>query len=558
MSVYRCGTCEAERSALRWQELATVKAKDPAHSTLMWPEKAALKDVGWTRPSDEAGWGPQYRDLSPESYPAYLQARSKCTWQSSGTLGQHNSAIATNHGFREYQPMSSESAMKQPIPLINTSVKVCTLPLEWTPDGGWTQWIITRVEDVEPRSKQGAYHGSYRTWGFLSPQNIDVILARPPPGTGDLFVVQSINTALDSMGGAISYPPLNTHHSNTFLYGTGQGGINGKTSNHFTSWLPTVSAMGSAERGMRHADFVECEPGNQDPNACSLISLEKGGTNVGFLMSNQTYEQTDSLYNLLGTPWKGHEDENGMWQADKIVLEFGRKYAGGPKGILHRTPFWGFDIAINQNGISWQPDATRASCGGAVCYGISVSWHVIRIPATMHIRSSWLHTHPMVPNEVFVLEGDVERMLPTKLVTACYAGGGCAEQLGGQHRGFRPMKAGPPYVEEHDVSLHSIGLTADEVLQHVLEKSAQQRAKNGRGPLRCQYKSRNIVVDGRVYTRAAARAVATAHRCDNWTLPTGSRLSLLVFSHPTAPERTDLKFRQMFSQHVRWYAYATT
>jgi len=324
------------------------------------------------------------------------------------------------------------------------------------------------------------------------------------------------------------------------LYGPGEGGVQSGT---VAPWLKNVSVFPFPVRGMRHADWVECEEGVQDTNACAFVRLDQGEGRFGFQMSERTYEATDSLFNLVGEGQPGG-----------ITLEFGRKYAGSANGsALHRTPLIGIDLSMNGHGDSWCPDAIKNSCGRR-CAGISVSWHATRMPVTLRFRASWLHTHAQAPIEVLVLAGDVEEMLPQKLVAACYGRGSCFKHPNGQ-RGQRPDLKG----ELHDMSLQKYGFTAASVLEHVLRYSQKHMGEHGSATLRCQYKSRNHVVNGVAYVRSAARSNATAHLCDDWLVRAGSDVSLLAFSHPLRPDRTDIKHGKeatWYSQHVRWYGFA--
>ena len=506
--MFACGTCDAELSTQLWQGVG------------------APLPPGWTPAISDEGWQlGAYRDLSPESYESYLDARARCEWKSTGTLATHNWRVATDAGH-SYAP--NVSGTDRRIPFMSAPTKVCVLPPEYekAESGSWTQWVITRVENIT-FGRRGILHSVYKQWGFYSNDNIDVNIAKPKPSgrPSKTFVVQTINTASSMLDEQpLAYPPLHTHHVNTFLGGKGAG----------PRWLRNFSVFIGTVHGMRHADFYECMPGVEDPNACSLIRLDKGAGKLGYSVTDYQYEHSVSLFNIVGEVPKGYKAHKNM------VLEFGRKYTVEEEGTLHaRKPLYGFDMSINGCGDTFIP---RASLEGS----ISVAWRVFqKLPTSLKFHSSWLHTHAQLASEVFVLEGDIEKVLPLELVAACYASEGSCEVASNGQRGQRRVRG----VEQRDMSLQQLGLTAASVLKHVMAGSSAIT-------LRCQYKSRNVVVNGVSYTRSAARTTASARTCDDWTVSAGSHISILVFSHPLASSRNDLKVGKAHPQHIRWYANA--
>ena len=523
-----CGTCEAERS------------------TLLWP---AVAGHGWTRPMSEVGWHlPSYRDLSPKSYPSYLEERARCKWKDAGTLAEHNSKVAADAGWPQPQDMFGRMPDgSSRLPFANATTKVCTLPPEVDGSGSWTQWVITRVAGVAPRGRRASYHPGYRQWGFLSAQAIFVCIPRPRAAraASSTFVVQSINSIYNATSGkSVGYPPLHTHHANTFLYGA----VRAQHLEPALMYSTNLSVFASSVHGMRHADFVECEEGVEDTNACALVRLDKGGRLAGYPVYDRSYECSDSLLNFLGSgEMRFVPDLHGKYTREEMDLEFGRKYAVDADGAADaRASLYAFDFALGGSGNTFHPHAFKSG-------RISVGWHVYHLPATLRFHSSWVHTHAQGAVEVFVLEGDVEEMLPARLVHACYARGGSCEDVP-QHgrRGQRSV----PNVEQNDMLPGKVNLTAASVLQSVIAYSEGRMATDGTQTLRCQYKSRNAVVDGLSYTRASAQASATLPTCADWTASAGSYISLLVFSHPPGPGRSDFVVGKAMSQHVRWYSNA--
>eukprot|EP00959_Pyramimonas_sp_CCMP1952_P297085 6215316-Pyramimonas_sp.AAC.1 len=57
-----------------------------------------------------------------------------------------------------------------------------------------------------------------------------------------------------------------------------------------------------------------------------------------------------------------------------------------------------------------------------------------------------------------------------------------------------------------------------------------------------------------VYIRSHYRALATAKRCEDLITQNCANISMLLFTCPLSPDRTDIRLVRQLRNHHRWYA----
>lgn len=215
-----------------------------------------------------------------------------------------------------------------------------------------------------------------------------------------------------------------------------------------------------------------------------------------------------------------------------VFLEVARQYSPFDSAI---SPVVVMDFAVTGDYSTYAAAATNAPA----LADSSLAWRVFNLPGdgpTYRFHGSWSHSHASRPSEYLILQGDVESMLPEWLTRQCYTAGICLTDRRNRSRG----------TYQRDNGLRASA--ARDVLQHLMRTSQDQG-----GALRCQYKTRNVIVGDEAYTRSALRARATAAACDNWTAEPGTSISVLAINH-RIPEGALYHDADTHAQHHQWYA----
>ena len=370
------------------------------------------------------------------------------------------------------------------------------------------------------------------------------IIPALPTTAKTAYLVGALDTYYDSEGNEIGYPPVHPHHSNSNLIGYPEEMTqigNGTFANWFpwppqtTSYAPFRSTLmkhnrppepitqhdSSMNSPGHNVDLLDCRGRGVEVSACGYLQTPRGWA---WTVPHKTDLWSSTILNSV----------HG-WTPKTIYMEYGRKFLYPASKEEAPKPLWTLQFAVNGCGDTYRSSAAEAAAGGQ--QHMSVIWHVYRMPASGHFVSGWLHTHAQMASELWVVAGDIESMLPHSLVANCYSTGACAADTGGGSRGCTSdMLLAPP-----------LAVGAADIAERVLAKPHT---------LRCQYKSRNIVADGRAYGRQGLRSLASATqlgRCDNWTFSAGQHVSLLAFNHPPKAAET-LGNAKHLPQHQSWMA----
>jgi len=455
-----------------------------------------------------------------------MDARYSCKWFSTGNVAEHNdkfSNMRTGMPFTTGIGTFNQGGGDQ---FLQSPAEVCILPPN-RDDGVWTQRYITRIGPLR-FTERGYYSQEYRDWGYLTPHQFNVVPAAP---RGDTAIIESVDAVYDQNGNSFGYPPLHTHHVSSSKQGRwGEHYQQKKNRELARAFGPVFSQFGATS--FRFADFVNCLEGESDTNACSYLKLPRSHA---FFMTNGSLNAANGLYNIVGIPPKQDFDQD-------FFFEFGRTYTvRAPTDTGHRTdPLEGtspedrsdlfvWDFSVTGSGARYVPDNKP--------FG-SVAWRVFQLPVKVRIRGSFMHTHSQVASEMFILQGDVERMLPSELVRECHRVSKCLDQ------GVSGIGTVPP----RDMAL------TREMSTRVLHDVMTRGFVDNKTALRCQFKSRNEWVGSLLYTRSHYRARATANMCEEWIAEKGDKISMLVLTYPESPERKDIPLSSTFKNHHRWYA----